>query len=133
MIKWESEHSAFIPLFGEELELKRHLTSYHMNFLILSAAIQKQSLITNYKHIYIVLGVKSPKSCSKYILYSASCKLGFPIFYHHYKDFQAHPSFSTETIHSTKKQGKAQLVVLFTLQNRRNNLRKTSKKKINKV
>ena len=113
MIKWESEHSAFIPLFGEELELKRHLTSYHMNFLILSAAIQKQSLITNYKHIYIVLGVKSPKSCSKYILYSASCKLGFPIFYHHYKDFQAHPSFSTETIHSTKKQGKAQLVVLL--------------------
>ena len=113
MIKWESEHSAFIPLFGEELELKRHLTSYHMNFLILSAAIQKQSLITNYKHIYIVLGVKSPKSCSKYIFYSASCKLGFPIFYHHYKDFQAHPSFSTETIHSTKKQGKAQLVVLL--------------------
>ena len=50
-----------------------------------------------------------------------SCKLGFSnsslendlikfsytsIFYHHSKDFQAHPNFSTETINSIMKQGK---------------------------
>ena len=56
------------------------------------------------------------------------------IFYHNLKDFQAHPSFSTEIINSIKKQGKPQVFfVLFTLQNRQNDLHKSSKNNLNKV
>ena len=79
-----------------------------MDFPFLSAAIQKQSFITNYKHIHIVNDIKSPKSCSKNNFQSASCKLGFPnssleddliefsyisIFYHYSKDFKSEPKF----------------------------------------
>ena len=77
------------------------LTSYHIDFLFLSLAIQKQSLIMNYQHIYIVNGIKSPKCVSKINVQSGSCKLLFPnnsldddliefsyipIFYHYSKD-----------------------------------------------
>ena len=56
------------------------------------------------------------------------------IFYHHSRDFQAHPSLSTETINSIEKQGKPQVVfVLFTLQNTQNNLHNTFKNNIHKV
>ena len=56
------------------------------------------------------------------------------IFYHHSRDFQAHPSLSTETINSIEKQGKPQVVfVLFTLQNTQNNLHNTLKNNIHKV
>ena len=73
-----------------------------MDFLFLSATIQKQSFISNYKHI------KSPKSCSKNNFQNGSCKLGFPnslleddliefsyisIFYHYSKDFKSAPKF----------------------------------------
>ena len=79
-----------------------------MDFLFLSAAIQKQNFITNYKHIHIVNDIKSPKSCSKNNFQSGSCKLGFPnssleddliefsyisIFYHYSKDFKSAPKF----------------------------------------
>ena len=49
-----------------------------MNITFLTAAIQKQSFITIYKHIYIVDDIKSSKSCSKNNLQSGSCKLDFP-------------------------------------------------------
>ena len=79
-----------------------------MDFPFLSAAIQKQSFITNYKHIHIVNDIKSPKSCSKNNFQSGSCKLGFPnssieddliefsyisILYHCPKDFKNAPKF----------------------------------------
>ena len=79
-----------------------------MDFPFLSAAIQKQSFITNYKHIYTVSDIKSPKSCSKNNFQNESCKLGFPnssieddliefsyisIFYHYSKDFKSAPKF----------------------------------------
>ena len=58
----------------------------------------------------------------------------FSIFYHHSRDFQAHPSLSMETINSIEKQGKPQVVfVLFTLQNTQNNLHNTLKNNIHKV
>ena len=60
------------------------------------------SFITNYKHIYIINDINSPKSCSnKKKIQSESCKLGLPnnsledeliessyisIFYHYSKD-----------------------------------------------
>ena len=79
-----------------------------MDFPFLSAAIQKQSFITNYKHIYIGSDMKSPKSCSKNNFQSGSCKLGFPnssieddlvefsyisISYHYSKEFKSAPKF----------------------------------------
>ena len=79
-----------------------------MDFPFLSAAIQKQSFITNYKHIYAVNDIKSPKRCSKNNFQNESCKLGFPnssieddliefsyisIFYHYSKDFKSAPKF----------------------------------------
>ena len=48
-----------------------------MNFAFLAFAIQKQSSITNYKHIYIVNAIKSSESCSKNNYQSGSCKLDF--------------------------------------------------------
>ena len=78
MIKRNNELRSFIPLFGVELTLRRHLvwihygdsilTTYRMDFPFLSVVIQKESFITNYKHIYIVTDVKSPRSCSKEII-----------------------------------------------------------------
>ena len=47
-------------------------------FSVSIITIQKQIFITNYKHIYIVNDIKSPKSCSKNNFQSGSCKLGFP-------------------------------------------------------
>ena len=49
-----------------------------MDFPFLSAAIQKQSSITNFKRIYIVNDIKSPESSSKNNFQSGSCNLGFP-------------------------------------------------------
>ena len=49
-----------------------------MNFTFLAVAIQKQSFITSYKHIYIVNAIKSSKSCSTNNLQNRSCKLDFP-------------------------------------------------------
>ena len=78
-----------------------------MNFAFLSVTIQKQSLVTNYKHIFIVNDIKSPR-CSKNNLQSGSCKRGFPdssladdlikfsyisIFYHYPKDFKYNQVF----------------------------------------
>ena len=120
------------------------LTSYRMDFPFMSAAIQKRSFITNYKHIYIVNDIKSPKSCPKNNFQSGSwCKLGFPnnslkmtwLNFHTFQYFiiiqktlKAHRSFSTETINSIKKQGKPQVVYpLFTLQNSQNDLYKPRK------
>ena len=117
---------------------------------LIAVAIQKQSFIMNYKHIYIVNVIKSSKSCSKNNLQSGSCKLDVPnissldddlmnflILFHilsWFKRLWAHPSFSTEAINSIKKQGKRREVfVLFILQNSQNNLSKTSKNNINKV
>ena len=126
------------------------MTSYRMNFTFLAVAIQKQSFIMNYKHIYIVNAIKSSKSCSKNNLQSGSCKLDVPDISSLDDDLMnflilfrilsllkrlwAHPSFSPEAINYIKKQGKRREVfVLFILQNSQNNLSKTSKNNINKV
>ena len=87
-MKWESELSAFIPLFGQTRAEETFSSNalrwsnigqlHRMNFTFLAVAIQKQSFITSYKHIYIVNATKSSKSFSKNNLKNRSCKLDFP-------------------------------------------------------
>ena len=124
---------------------------HRMNLTFLAVAIQKQSLILIYKHIYIVNAIKLSKSCWKNNLQNRSCKLDFPnissldddlIEFSYslfnilssFKRLYVLPSFSTETINSIKKQGKRREVfVLFTLQNSQKDLRKTLKNNVSKV
>ena len=53
MTKWESGLSAFIPCLGR-IRVGETWTISPINFSFLSVAIQKQSFMMNYKHIYIL-------------------------------------------------------------------------------